>query len=334
MKRSLPSLIAGAVLVIVLGAYMITYQVRFYELGVVRTFGKISPPEASGGPSPDVKTEPGWYLRWPWPIQKVDVYDRRIQVTRTVGEEMGTQDAKNVIVTTAIGWRIRDAYVFARTCRSITEAAENLKTMVRDQQKLVIGKYEFAHLVSIDRDQLRHDKIQREILAQVRALSDELYGIEVESLGLETLTLPQKISATVFKAMKEERGAQAVRYTSEGKSTATNIKDRADKIANTILSFADRKAAEIVAEGRARAADYNKEFAQDQELAIFLLEIENLVKMLAKRTTVILSAQERPLYLLEGTEPPTSTGQAPSPGGGASLDLSTLSPPPDMVKPK
>src|SRR4030095_2814639 len=105
MNRSLPSLLAGALLVIVLVLYMITYQVRFTEVGVIKTFGKASPPG-------DVITEPGLYWKWPWPIQEVAVYDNRIQMTANPGEETPTRDGKPIIVTTAIGWRIKDPYLF------------------------------------------------------------------------------------------------------------------------------------------------------------------------------------------------------------------------------
>ena len=45
MNRSLPSLIAGALLVAVLVLYMITFQVRFTQVAVVKTFGKSVAPK-------------------------------------------------------------------------------------------------------------------------------------------------------------------------------------------------------------------------------------------------------------------------------------------------
>src|SRR4030042_1217330 len=108
MKRSLPSMIAGALLVLILLLYMITFQVRFTEVAVVRTFGRSNPD--------DVITEPGLRWKWPWPLQKVDKFDNRTHISINPGEETPTRDSKNVIVTTAIGWKIDNPYTFSIVC--------------------------------------------------------------------------------------------------------------------------------------------------------------------------------------------------------------------------
>ncbi|MBI4578859.1 MAG: hypothetical protein HY718_04100, partial [Planctomycetes bacterium] len=87
IKRSLPSLVTGILLAVVLLLYMVTYQVRFTEVAVVRTFGRIN--QETG-----VNTEPGLYWKWPWPIQRVQTFDNRLQVTTTTGEENATKDGK------------------------------------------------------------------------------------------------------------------------------------------------------------------------------------------------------------------------------------------------
>jgi membrane protease subunit HflC len=283
MKRSLPSLVTGILLVSILLLYMVTYQVRFTEVAVVRTFGQVN--KETG-----VKKEPGLYWKWPWPIQKVDHYDNRLQVTSTIGEENPTKDGKNIIVTTAINWRIDDPYMFCIRCVDIPDAESKLKSRVRNDQKTVIGKYNFSQFISTNPQELQYDTIAEEIKKTVEASAKELYGAKVESVKLESIALPQRITENVFEAMKKERAAVAARYTSEGESTAQQIKDTAEGIAGTIRSFADRQAAEIVAEGQRRAADYNKVFAQDQELASFLILIRNLPQILKDRTTLVLDA--------------------------------------------
>ncbi len=197
MNRSYPSLIAGTSLVLIMVLYMVTYQVRFTEVAVVRTFGKAT--EA------DVKSEPGPYFKWPWPIQRVSKYDNRIQMAVTIGEEAPTRDGKNVVVTTAIGWRIGDPYLFSLLCSDMEDAEAKLKTRVRNDQKTVIAQYDFSNFVSVDEDELRYDKIEAEILEAVTASAAESYGIKVESIGIEKLVLPQRITQTVFEAMKKEQ---------------------------------------------------------------------------------------------------------------------------------
>jgi modulator of FtsH protease HflC len=287
MKRSLPSLIAGTLLVVILGLYMVTYQVRFTERAVVKTFGKAT--------EQNVITEPGLYWKWPWPIQQVAIYDNRIQVTPNPGEETPTQDGKPIIVATACSWRITDPYLFNRTCGSIKDAAERLRTLVRNDQKSVISSYDFRHFVSTESQELKYDQIEQEVLAAVRAKAKDLYGIQVESISIDRLALPQRITENVFEAMKQERKALAARYTSEGDSQAAQIKATAEGIANTILAFADRKASEIVNEGLRQANSYNQVFRQDEALATFLLKVDNLPRLLKEKSTTLVLDQHSPL---------------------------------------
>jgi len=211
------------------------------------------------------------------------------------------------------------------------DAAEKLKTRVRNDQKTVIGRYAFGNFISTEPRELRYDQIEEEILATVKSAARELYGIRIESISIEKLALPQKITTTVFEAMKKEREAVAQRYTSEGESEATKIKSTAECIAGTILAFAELKAAEIVAEGQQRALEYNKTFSQDEELAMFLLEIENLPKILKDKATIILD--QSPFNLLgnsrlKGSEPPAAGPGEQQVQPGVSVA------PPEMLEPK
>jgi len=334
MKRSLPSMTVGALLVVALGLYMIAYQVRFNEVAVIRTFGQIQAPDPAHNDPGDVITEPGLYWKWPWPIQQVTRYDNRIQIATTTGEETPTRDGKNVIVTTTIGWRIDEPYTFTIKCDGMEDAAEKLKTRVRNDQKTVIGRYAFGNFVSTNPDELRYDQIEDEILATVKSAARELYGIRIESISIEKLALPQKITSTVFEAMKKERAAVAQRYTSEGESEATKIKSTAEGIADTILAFADLKAAEIVADGQQKALEYNKTFSQDEALAVFLLEIENLPKILKDKATVILDRSPFDLLghsPLKGSQPkPQAEGKDGGRQGQPDMSVAL----PEMLKPK
>ena len=67
----------GLLLLLVFGLLLFVFQVRQSEVAVVTTFGNPTRPI----------TDPGAYLKWPWPIQKVDLYDNRVQTTAVTGEE-------------------------------------------------------------------------------------------------------------------------------------------------------------------------------------------------------------------------------------------------------
>ncbi len=316
MKRSLPSLIAGGVLAVILLLYMVTFQVRFSEVAVVRTFGEIK----------RVVEAPGLYWKWPWPIQKIDTYDHRIQTVSTTGEETPTRDGKNVIVTTTVCWRIADPYRFSVRCRNMEEAENLIKIRVRNDQKTVIGNYDFANFVSTDPAELKYDAIETAIASEIEGIAQELYGVKIERVAIEALALPQRITETVIQAMKKEREAVAQRYTSEGESQAKQIKDTAESIAGTIKTFAQRKAAQIVAEGQRRAVEQNKVFRQDEELATFLLQMENIPRILGNRATVVL---DQPLIvepLREGAAAGAAQGATTRPAAVSGVGASTLVP--------
>ncbi|GMV96937.1 MAG: protease modulator HflC [Phycisphaerae bacterium] len=319
MKRSLPSMIAGLVLVIFLVAYMVTYQVRSTEVAVVATFGKTTPQDVIRGSDPD---GPGLRFKWPWPIQSVTAFDNRVQTTALAGEEISTADKETLIVSTAVGWRIADPYQFSVRYKNLKTAENDLKDRVRNDQKTIISKHGFNNFVSVKPGELRFDDIEKELLATVRPAARELYGIEVESVRIEKLALPPTVTTSVFNAMKKERQALADRYTSEGNSEAEQIKKEAESIANTILSFADQKAAEIIAEGQAAANVALATLGKDEPLAIFLMKLESLAKMLKDRATVIMDTRQEPLDLMVD-KPPTPRVEAPGtrPAQAARIDL-------------
>src|SRR5690606_3739794 len=71
-------------------------------------------------------------------------------------------------------------------------------------------------------------------------------------------------------------------------SRAAQIKAEAEGIANTILAFADLKASEIVTAGQREANKYYEAFKKDESLATFLLEVENLPKVIGERSTFVM----------------------------------------------
>lgn len=322
-NRTLPSLLTGLFLAAILLLYMVTYTVRFTEVAVVRTFGKIDKDTS-------IKKDPGLYWKWPAPIQRVKNFDNRLQVTSTTGEENPTKDGKNIVVTTAINWKIDDPYAFSMRCTSMDDAENKLKTRVRNDQKTIIGKYEFSQFVSTDPKELQYDTITDEIRKAVTASAKELYGIKIESVKLQSIALPQRITENVFEAMKKERQAVAARYTSEGESAAQQIKDTAESIAGTIRSFAERQAAQIVADGQRRALDYNKVLSEDQELASFLLLVRNLPAILKDRTTVILDANSAGFTPLITDQAPAAT-RAPA-SRPAQADATKGAPLPEIIQ--
>ena len=102
MKRNRLNLVIGLLLILVFGMWLFVFQVRESETALVTTFGK---------PTRTI-TQPGPYLKWPWPIQRVHKFDQRIQNFEDMLDEAQTADNKILLSMVYVGWKITDAAAF------------------------------------------------------------------------------------------------------------------------------------------------------------------------------------------------------------------------------
>ncbi|NQU11667.1 prohibitin family protein, partial [bacterium] len=83
MKRNALLLTVGLLVAALLILLQVLFVVQEGQVAVVTTFGKPRPPSI---------TQAGLYLRWPWPVQKVYVFDNRVHVVEGPFEEALTKD--------------------------------------------------------------------------------------------------------------------------------------------------------------------------------------------------------------------------------------------------
>src|SRR5215212_9986732 len=102
MKKNPLNMAVGALLILIFGLLLFLFQVRTSEVAVVTTFGKPTRPI----------TDPGLYIKAPWPIQKVHKLDKRVQNFESKFEEMSTPDGFNLLVMVYAGWRISEPTLF------------------------------------------------------------------------------------------------------------------------------------------------------------------------------------------------------------------------------
>ena len=301
MNKHPVSLITGGILLFIFLVILFAFQVRQTEVAVVTTFGRYS--ESS------TKTEPGLYFRMPWPIQKVYKFDNRIQNFERKFEQTTTADARTLLITVYIGWRVADPQIFLqRFDGDVTKAKQNLENLVRDAKNGVIGQHPFSDLISTEEDRLRFDEIEDEMLAAIGSKAKENYGIEVAMVGIKQLGLPESITGKVFERMREERQRLVKRYQGEGEAKAIEIRAQADRERREILARAEAKATVMMGQAEAEANKYLQEFEKSPELAVFLLNLDALKAATAEKTTLILDPNTRPFNLLKGAGQGTGNG--------------------------
>lgn len=305
MKNSFVILVA-AILVALLLSNMFLYQVRYDQVAVRTTFDRAD--ESS------VQQEPGLKWRWPWPINKVSLYSKRLQVLDDKIEELQTADGKSVIIKTYLTWRIADPLAFYVTLKDPAEANRQMASQLREIRGL-ISNYDFDELVNVDRSKLKLAAIEEEATRQIdAALREAGYGIRVESVGIHKVILPEATTQKVFETMIASRQRLAENALQEGQAQASAIRSEAASSRERILAFAERKAQSIRSQGDREAAVQYQAFAANEEFAIFLRKIDALRKMLDHNTTFVLSADS--LGILDWfTKDPAAVRKQPAAGG-------------------
>jgi membrane protease subunit HflC len=296
-------ILVGAILVGLLLSHMFLYQVRYDQVAVRTTFDKAD--ESS------VQETPGLKWRWPWPINKVALYSKRLEVLEDKIEELQTADGKSVIVRTYLTWRIANPLDFYVTLKDPAEANRQLSSRLREVRGL-ISNYTFDELVNVDRGKLKLDEIERQATQTLdEALRQAGYGIKVESVGIHKIILPESTTQKVFETMIAARERLAENALQEGQAQASAIRSEATSARERILAFAERKAQTIRSQGDREAAAQYENFAKNEEFAIFLRKIDALRKMLDHNTTFVLSADSLGILDWFNKDPSASAGAKP-----------------------
>jgi regulator of protease activity HflC (stomatin/prohibitin superfamily) len=100
-----------------------------------------------------------------------------------------TEDAKTLLISVRVGWRITDAWAFSKYFPggSIKLAQDQLKNMVHRGELEVIGLHNLSEFVNPDGLEVKNDKIEREIESATETKLDMKTGIKIESLVISSV---------------------------------------------------------------------------------------------------------------------------------------------------
>ncbi|MBP7274585.1 MAG: protease modulator HflC [Kiritimatiellae bacterium] len=267
------------------------------EAVVMTTFGR---------PAANPLTEPGLYVRWPWPVQAAHRMDTRWHTLEGPLEQTLTKDGRTVIVALFAGWRVEDPIAFLLRVGTESAAERNLAGLLANARNTVLGEHPFSALVNTDASALMFDDIERRILELAREEARRSYGIELTAVGIRRLGLPESITEQVYRRMRAERNAVAEGFRAEGAREAARIRAEADREREERIAQAEAEARRIRAEGEAEAADAYRAFAEDPEFAMFLRKLDVLEEVLGERATVVLGSEAEPFDLLSAPSADTT----------------------------
>ena len=295
MKRNPLTLVIGLLLIIIFGLLLFVFQVRQSEVAVVTTFGKPTRPI----------TQPGAYLKWPWPIQKVWWFDQRVQNFEDRLTEGLTRDSFNLLTSVYVGWRVSDPTAFfprfAGSANPIAAAETLLDQWLGNAKTSIVGKHPLSDFVSTSDNGTNFVAIEAEILAAIQSqIRANNFGLEIEFLGIKRLLLPESVTQSVFERMTSERKVLADRFQYEGEAEAQRIRSDAERKAAELLASAEGQATEIKGKGEAEAAKSLTVFQQNPELASFIFRLSALEGSLKERSILIFDQHTPPFDLFRG----------------------------------
>jgi membrane protease subunit HflC len=293
MKKNHVTLTIGTILVIIFGFMLLTYQVRHTEVAIRETITGSA-----------YNIDEGFKLRFPWPINEIHKFDKRIQSSEWMFETTSTKEGKPILVKVFATWKISDALQFFKSFDgNLADANSKLKDIVRSAQQTVIGEYTFEQIVNTNPDLLKLAEIESKIREKASESTDKSgssngVGIEIKMVGIKRLGLTTSVTTAVFGRMKAERQARIEEVKADGEKKAKMLMAEADLKANEILAKAKAKAKVLRGEAEAASAKYYKEFEKNPELANFLFNLNALEGSLKENATLILDPNTPPFNLL------------------------------------
>lgn len=301
-------LLVAAVVAVVLGFVMFSFQVRQDRSAVVTRLGR----------PVRVIAEPGLYFKWPWPVEAVRLFDKRLSFFESRPSEALTRDKRNVIVFVYAAWQIADPLLFLQSVGGEENARQKLDGLVSGAKNTVLGQYDFLNLASTNRAEVKIDEIEKRLTDVVAERAASAFGVAVRQVGICRLGLPESNTRFVFERMVAERTQIAEYYRSIGAKEADDIRVRTDSEATQLIAEAERAAAETTAKAEAEAARLVADaYRRDPELYGFLRRLESLRKVGDVNTTLILDTSTPPFDALKMplNPPPAQESAEPAAAG-------------------
>ena len=247
-----------------------------------------------------VASQTGLHWKLPWPIDQASLLDMRRRVYETGHTEMLTRDKKNIIARTFVVWRIGDPLAFTQAIGDQGGAEAKLDGLLTNAAIGTLGGHDLSALVSTNPSDLQVDQIESELLASAAPVALRSYGVALDQIRLERISLPEENVRAVFDQMRAERRQFAARFEAEGELEASRIRSEAELEAARIRAKGTEEQARIRGQS---AADVAKIYADahriNPELYRFTRSLESLDKLVTGNSTLILRTDSEPFSLLE-----------------------------------
>jgi membrane protease subunit HflC len=304
-RLALRLLLAGVILA---GAVVVSSEVMVTdgEAIVITRFGNPT----------RVLTQPGLAWKVPAPIDSTIKVDLRLHTTSSGVQDVGTRDGLRILVQAFMAWRVPDEpdhiQQFLRaTGNNPDEAARQLRSFIGSALQITASNFDLDDLVNTDRDKVRLAAFEQQLQNTIAQQVLSIYGVEIEQVGVERLSLPSETLAATVARMRSERETVAAERTAEGLRVAAQIRSDAQRDARITIANAQADAAQIEAQSREKAAAiYGATYARDPSLYMMLRSLDTLNAVVGPRTRLILRTDAAPFNVLVQGPPQGDIGSA------------------------
>lgn len=251
-----------------------------------------------------VLTRPGLAWKVPAPIESTITVDLRLHTTSSGLEDVGTRDGLRILVQTFLAWRVAPDPTHIRqflrsTGNNPDEAARQLRSFVGSALQITASNFDLADLVNTDPALVRLGSFEQQLRTNVARQVLDIYGVQIEQVGVQRLSLPSETLAATVARMRAERETVAAQRAAEGLRVAAQIRSDAERDSRIIIANAQSDAAEIEAQSRQKAAEiYAATYVRDPQLYLLLRSLDTLNAVVGPRTRLILRTDAAPFNVL------------------------------------
>ena len=187
-------------------------QVNQYERGIVFTMGKYSR-----------MWDPGWHLLIPV-FQRLVKVDIRVKTVDIPDQEAITKDNIPVTIDAVLYFKVLNA---SKAMIEVENFLYAVTLLAQTTMRNTIGEITLNELLS------QKHEISERIQTAVDRHADA-WGVDVQSVELKDIILPESLKRTIAKVAEAEREKQAVIISSEGELAASeNVSKAAEMLAKT-----------------------------------------------------------------------------------------------------
>lgn len=248
--------------------------------------------------------QPGLAWKLPTPIEGTIPVDLRLRTTSSGLQDVGTRDGLRILVQAFLAWRVpADPERIRQFVRAAgndpDEAARQLRSFVGSALQITASNFDLADLVNTDPSRVKLAAFEQQLRQTVAQQVLDIYGVQIQQVGVERLSLPSETLAATVARMRAERETVAAERTAEGLREAARIRSDASRDARITVAQAKADAADIEAQSRQHAAQiYAASYERDPQLYMLLRSLDTVGSVVGPRTRLILRTDAAPFDVL------------------------------------